>query len=169
MNEKSKTRLLTGIIVALVVLNAALLAWMYMGPKHPPHWRGGNRWKSFLADTLKFSPEQRVQFDTLRKQYFRETMPMAKDLKKARQEFYKLLDDTTLTQTQLTEKASVINNRVANMDVITLLHFRKVAALCTPAQREQLKKILIEMPFVDRGMGRGGGPPFGGWRKHEKH
>ena len=166
MNENRKTRILTGIIVALVLLNAAMLAWMYFKPNRMPHRHGG-RWNSFLSDTLKFSPQQRQQFDSLRKSYFEKTGPMARQLRAARQDFYRQLDDTTLSEKQLFEQAAQINNRISTIDVITLQHFRQVAAICTPEQRAKLKTILVEMPFVDRGMGRGGGPPFGRRKRSE--
>lgn len=168
MNDNRKTRLLTGIILALILLNAALLAWIYFKPGRMPRRQHGEHWNTFLPDTLKFTPQQRQEFDSLRRSYFEKTGPMARELRTARQEFYRLLDDTAMTDKQLYERAAHINGRISTIDVITLQHFRQVARLCTPAQRAQLKTILIEMPFVDRGMGRGGGPPFGRRRNHSE-
>ncbi|WP_128548329.1 Spy/CpxP family protein refolding chaperone [Larkinella soli] len=160
MNDQRKIRILIGVVVALVLLNGALLAWMGFGHERRGHLFRRTGRATFLADTLGFSARQREQYNQLRKSYFQESLPLARQMRAARQDFYQQIDDS-LTDRQLAEKAAAVNAQVTRLDVLTLNHFRQVAAICTPEQRMKLKKILVDMPFVRRGLGRGGGPPFG--------
>lgn len=156
----SSFRLLWGIIIVLVLLNVSLLAWLWLAPTRMPGggWpRGGPGpagAESFLAEQLHFTPAQRTRFDSLRTTYFRQMRPLMERAHANRLNYFQLLNDTTLTDQQLAQRAAATHAIMTQVDVLTLRHFQQVAALCTPAQREQLAEVLAELPML-----RGGGPP----------
>ena len=152
----STFRLLWGIIIVLVLLNAALLAWLWLAPgraRHPGGPGPGGP-ENFLAEKLHFNPAQRTRFDSLRATYFRQMSPLMERAHASRLNYFQLLDDTTLTDQQLAQRAAAGHAAMTAVDVLTLRHFQQVAALCTPAQREQLTQVLAELPMM-----RSGGPP----------
>ncbi|WP_170299270.1 Spy/CpxP family protein refolding chaperone [Larkinella terrae] len=156
MNDRNKVRMLIGIIIALVLLNAGLLSWMWLAPKGPQWDRHGDG-RSYLSKTLGFSEEQRTQYRAMRQRHFKEIKPLLDSMLQERKRFFGQVGDTTLTEAVLTEQARKIEEKSVRLNVLTLLHFQKVSALCTPEQRKKLKQVLAERP----GFG-----PFGrsGWQ-----
>jgi len=162
----STLRLLWGIIIVLVLVNVALLAWLWMSPgrvRHPGGPGPGGA-ENFLAEELHFTPAQRTRFDSLRASYFRQMHPLMERAHANRLNYFQLLDDTTLTDQQLAQRAAVGHTAMTAVDVLTLRHFQQVAALCTPAQRQQLTHVLAELPMM-----RGGGPPDHRGRRGPRH
>ncbi|MBC6611760.1 periplasmic heavy metal sensor [Hymenobacter sp. BT507] len=169
----SSFRLLWGSLIVLVILNVSLLAWLWLAPARMPggwHPRGGpgpEGAESFLAERLHFTPAQRTRFDSLRAMYFRQMRPLMERAHTNRLNYFQLLDDTTLTDQQLAQRAAVGHAAMTQVDVLTLRHFQQIAALCTPAQRQQLTQVLAELPMLRGGGGPPGrreGMPRPGWR-----
>lgn len=155
MNDRKRYRLLVGIIVALLLLNAGLMGWMWFGSRHHREERGDGR--SFLSKTLGFSDEQRTTYRAMRQKHFQTIKPLLDSLRQERRRFFDLVNDSTLTDDQLLVRARQLEEKNAQLDVLNLRHFQKVSALCTPEQRQKLKQVLAERP----GFGPFGGP---GWQ-----
>lgn len=151
MNDRKRYRLLVGIIVALILLNAGLMAWMWLGPRAHRQPRGDGR--TYLSKTLGLSDEQRSQYRVMRQKHFQAIRPLLDSLRQERRRFFALVDDSTQTEAQLIGRARQLEEKNARLDVLTLRHFQQVSALCTPEQRQKLKQVLAERP----GFG-----PFGG-------
>lgn len=146
MNEQRRLRFFLGIIVALVALNVGLLAWIWLRPAPTSdHRRNRANSGTFLADTLGFSPQQRQQVAILQKAYLQQVEPLQKPLKQARKAYFHLLD-SSLTDTHRRELVLAFHQQAADIDLITLSHFDRVAAICTPEQRKLLNKLLGELP-----------------------
>lgn len=145
MNEKRRIRFFLGIIVALVALNIGLLTWIWARPAAAEHRRNRANSGTFLADTLGFSPQQRQQLASLQKAYFQQVEPRQKPLKQARKAYFHLLD-SSLTEARRHELVTAFHQQAADVDLITLAHFDRVAAICTPQQRKLLNKLLGELP-----------------------
>ncbi|MBO0949703.1 Spy/CpxP family protein refolding chaperone [Fibrella forsythiae] len=146
MNEQRRIRFFLGIIVALVALNIGLLTWIWVRPAATAeHRRNRANSGTFLADTLGFSPQQRQQLVSLQKAYFQQVEARQKPLKQARKAYFHLLD-SSLTDTHRRELVTAFHQQAAEIDLITLTHFDRVAAICTPEQRTLLNKLLGELP-----------------------
>jgi len=145
MNEQRRIRLLLGIIVALVFLNIGLLAWLWVRPASNEHRRNRTRSGTFLADTLRFTEQQRKQLAGLQQTYFQEMKQQEAPLKKARKAYFRLTD-SSFTDAQRREQALAFHQQAADMDLLTLAHFDRVAGICTPDQRQLLNKLLGELP-----------------------
>ncbi len=145
MNDSRRIRLLTGIIIGLVVLNVGLLSWFFLRSETQHHRSGRVRSDTFLADTLGFNPEQRQQLATLQQTYFREVRPRQRQLRQLRKTYFRLVD-SSFTTAQRQEKALAFHRQSAEVELQTLAHFDKVAALATPAQRRLLNQLLSDLP-----------------------
>ncbi|MFC5410309.1 Spy/CpxP family protein refolding chaperone [Larkinella bovis] len=144
MNDRKRYRLLVGIIVALVLLNAGLMAWMWLGPRN--HRDGRPDGRSYLSKTLGLSEEQRTQYRAMRLKHFQTIRPLLDSLRQERRRFFELVGDSTKTDAQLMQQARQLEEKNARLDVINLRHFQQVSALCTPEQRQKLKQVLAERP-----------------------
>lgn len=145
MNEQRRIRLLLGIIVALVALNMGLLAWLWVRQAAPEHRRSRSRSGTFLSDTLTLTPQQRQQLTTLQTLYFQQLEPRQKAMRQARKAYFRLTD-SSFTDQQRRAEAQAFHQQAADMDLLTLAHFDRVAGICTPAQRTLLNKLLSELP-----------------------
>lgn len=147
MNEQRRIRFFLGLIVALVALNIGLLTWIWVRPAATSEYRRNRSSTAgtFLADTLGFSTQQRQQLASLQKVYFQQIEPRQKPLKQARKAYFHLLD-SSLTDAHRRELVLAFHQQAADIDLITLTHFDRVAAICTPEQRKLLNKLLGELP-----------------------
>lgn len=152
-------RLVWGVAGLLLLLNVALVAWLWVAPhltarlpRPTPQPTAG---ASFLADTLRFSAGQRVRYDSLRARYDRQARPLAQECRQSCQQYFALLD-STLTDAQLADRSrAALASKVA-VDVLTVRHLQQVAALCSPPQRQLLQRLLAQAP------GAGCAAPGGG-------
>ncbi|GAB3497460.1 hypothetical protein GCM10027341_17580 [Spirosoma knui] len=155
MNDPRKFRLLIGLIIGLVLLNVALLAWF--GPLRQGRvWRGAGERGLYLSRQLNFSDEQRERYQALRQRYFEQRQKLNEQVRPERREFFEQVYDTTKTDAELLTQAQEYHTQLAQLDVITLRHFQQVATICTPEQREKLRKIVSEMPSRGNWEGRRG-------------
>ncbi|MGM9507341.1 Spy/CpxP family protein refolding chaperone [Larkinella sp. GY13] len=143
MNDRNRVRMLIGIIIALVLLNAGLLTWMWLGSQR--HHREGDG-RSYLSKTLGFSEEQRTKYRAMRQNHFKTIRPLLDSMRQERQRFFRQVNDSTQTDAQLTQQARQLEEYSVRLDVLTLRHFQQVSALCTPEQRQKLQKVLADRP-----------------------
>lgn len=141
------TRLPWALVGLLLLLNMALAGWVWLAPGPPTPPAAPTISTSFLADTLRFSPAQRVRYDTLKARYLRQASPLAQRCRESCQHYFCLLD-STLTDAQLAARSrAALTGKVA-VDVLTIHHLQQVAALCTPAQRAVLHRLLAHDGYV---------------------
>ncbi|MBC7571089.1 MAG: hypothetical protein H7319_15330 [Spirosoma sp.] len=145
MNDSRKIRLLTGIVIGLVVLNIGLLSWFLLRSETQRHRSGRVRSDTFLADTLGFDTQQRQQLAALQETYLREVRPRQRQLRQLRKTYFRLAD-SSFTTAQREEKALAFHRQSADVELQTLAHFDKVAAITRPAQRRLLNQLLSELP-----------------------
>lgn len=145
MNEQRRIRFLLRLIVALVLLNIGLLTWIWVRPAASEHRRNRSRVGTFLADTLGFDSLQRQQLAGLQKAYFQQVQSRQPPLEQARKAYFRL-SDSSFTTTQRRERAQAFHQQAAEIDLLTVAHFDRVAEICTPRQRRLLNKLLGELP-----------------------
>ncbi|MBD2770021.1 hypothetical protein IC235_19205 [Hymenobacter sp. BT664] len=129
----------------LLLLNLALVACLCLTPATNSSAARPASGAIFLADTLRFSAAQRVRYDTLRSGYLRQVQPLARSCRRSCRQYFATLD-SQLTDAQLAERSrEALSHKVA-VDVVTVRHLQQVAALCTPAQRQLLQRLLAQPP-----------------------
>ena len=145
MNDPRRTRLLTGIIIALVALNMGLLGWIWVRSNRPAHRPARTSSRTFLADTLGFDARQQQQLADLQAVYFKEVRPRQRQLRQQRKTYFRLTD-SSFTEAQRREKVLMVQRQSAEVELMTLAHFDKIGAICTPKQRQLLNHLLSELP-----------------------
>lgn len=159
MNERKKYRLLIGLVIGLVLLNAALLFWISpLGPGRSGRWRSQNERRTYLARQLDFTDVQRERYEGLRARYFTQRRTLSDSMRPVRKQFFEQLDDTARTDADLLRQAQTFHNQLAQIDLLTLRHFQQVAKICTPEQRIKLRNIVGNLGTGSNRTGRRFGP-----------
>ncbi len=141
------TRPVWALVLVLLLVNIGLLSWVLLTPgavaaarhtqaAHPAAGR------SFLADTLHLTADQRARYESLRSRYFVEVKPLTQMCRQDCQRYFLLLDSSKLSDPQLAERArGALSSKVA-VDVLTVRHLQQVSAMCSPKQRQTLRQVL---------------------------
>ena len=138
-------RVLWAAVVSLLLLNAALVGWLWLArPAAPGVPVTG---AAFLPETLAFTAAQRVQYDTLRRRYLLQVRPLTRACRADYQQYFQLLDSTLSDQQLLARSRAALASKAA-VDVHTLRHLQHVLALCTPAQAQRLRHVLQRVPAL---------------------
>lgn len=138
-------RVLWAAVVSLLLLNAALVGWLWLArPAVPGAPVTG---AAFLPDTLAFTAAQRMQYDTLRRRYLLRVRPLTRACRADYQHYFQLLDSTLSDRELLARSHAALASKAA-VDVHTLRHLQQVLALCTPAQAQRLRQVLQQVPAL---------------------
>ena len=144
MNHGTKNKLLTVLVVLLLIANAATLALFWMDKmKHPPQPKGTPQ--EFLVKELKLDAKQQEQLDVLRKEHREAADQLREKIKDAKKSFFDLLKQTNVTDSAKQAAAKAISSNTEALDLLTLNHFQKLRALCTPEQQNKFDKIIHEV------------------------
>ena len=158
-----KNKFLGIVLVFLVIANLVTLGifWYYKIHKSqqgPPEQGGGNA-SAFIIKQVGFNAAQQKQYAELVKQHRLKVRSIRDELHIAKDQFFDMLSDTTVTAMQVDAASSNIGKLEKEVDVLTFEHFRQVRHLCTPEQKVKLDNCIKQ---VMRMMGpKPGGRPQG--------
>jgi Spy/CpxP family protein refolding chaperone len=150
MDFLTSKRFVTVILVILVVLNVTLLGILWQQNIHNPGLRPVRITRQYsrhfyLSGPLSLSEEQSVRFREIRNAHFRKVMPdlqaMAKLKKELIAESVKEKPDTS----KIVSIAGSIGTLQTSMEKELATHFHELALVCTPAQRDSLRKMLEQI------------------------
>lgn len=177
MEPTTKNKVLYITLAVLVLLNIISIGsmWIMRGKDriHPPFFPGGRGMqpphgmqqhpgmppykdgRMFLAEELKFTPEQREKFEKLRDEHFTTT-------RKLTDEMHKLMDDmmeqvkTNEGDTKAEEYAIKTSQIQKELQLLSYKHFKSIREICDDKQKEKFDLIIKD---VTKMMGPKGPPP----------
>ncbi len=180
MNFFDKNKILAIAVVALLVINIGLLAFLWLHrphmPPNPPERERGDIMdkerdrmpddkdrkvltqggpKEFLSHELNFSDKQIQDYDKLIEQHQKDIKAIRESMQKDRDSFWDGLSGSGSPESA----ASKIGDDQKQLELITFNHFKKVRELCTDEQKKKFDKVINE---ALRMMAGPGGPPPGG-------
>jgi len=147
MDFMTSKRFITTALVFLVVLNITLLGmhWWQSAQRpfqsSPISAREFNRHPSFTAQ-LGLTEAQALSFRNLRQEHFRKVVPEMEAIAQLKKQ---LLDESLRTKPdakKIAILAESIGTNQATIERELALHFNALAKVCTPEQRNRLKKVL---------------------------
>jgi Spy/CpxP family protein refolding chaperone len=158
MNPASKNKLLTWLVVLLLIANAATIATFWFSKtKHPPPPKGSPA--DYLIKELNFDAKQQEQFMLLVNEHRKAADEFRGKIKTAKDSFFDLLKQSNVTDSSKRSAAAAVSSNTEQLDLLTLEHFQKVRALCTPEQQKKFDNIIHQvtsMMAAPRPMGPGG-------------
>ena len=149
MNNPSRNRNLVFIIAALLLTNIAVLAY-FLWIKHPEKTeRGQDNRKTDIIDRMRdsvgFNDEQLGQFKKLKDEHWASLKPMFDEMRKAKDNLFKLLSDPNASDSLIDRASDVIAEKQKALDLQTFNHFKKVRALCTQEQQTKYDSMVQRM------------------------
>jgi Spy/CpxP family protein refolding chaperone len=146
MDNRTRNRNLLFIIAILILTNIAVLGY-FLWYKKPPAPK--NDFRNGMSEMLKrdvgFTDQQVAQYDTLRDQQRASIKPMFDEMRKAKENLFRLLSDPNATDSIVKKATEVIAEQQKSLDLQTFNHFKKVRSLCTPEQQPKYDSMVQRM------------------------
>ncbi|WP_346318120.1 hypothetical protein [Chitinophaga sp. YIM B06452] len=138
MKEAFARNKVLGVLVIILLLTNLLLLFFFVWNK-PDDARSSNRGRGgevmqLLEKQVGFSKQQLDQYKQLKDQHWERLKPSFGELRTARDNFYKLLNENSVPDSVLMAAADSIGAKQVVIDLQTYRHFREVRGLCTPEQ-----------------------------------
>jgi len=141
MNASVKNRWLTGLVLLLLLANVASIAMFWIGKKaadSPPVNKG--RPDQFLIKELNLDTLQQQKLKSLVREHRSNSETIRQDIKKAKDAFFDLLQQPTITDSAKQKAAAAISLYTEKLDLLTLNHFQEVRKICRPEQQQNLMR-----------------------------
>lgn len=160
-----KTKLLTGLVMVLLLLNLTTLAgiWRMMDWKHfrlmPPPPPSP---KAFLIEKLGLNEDQQEVFEELREEHFSQMTALRTEIRQEKEALYDLLKNPEIDTATSYRHFSAIMSKEERLEKITFEHFRKLREVCNEEQKQHFDIIIdhvLQMVMH--------GPPQPGRHQHE--
>lgn len=142
----AKNKVLLIIVGVLLLVNLGVLL-LFVNMKQGG--RSRERVRQGMTEVLEkkagFSPQQLKAYQDLREQHWTKMRPLLSDMRTAKDSFYRLLYQPSVTDSALSRAADAIGVRQKAIDMQTFRHFQQVRALCTPEQRPRLDSLIHQV------------------------
>lgn len=146
--------------ILLVANIALLLSFFVFGEKQEFKSRGNAApEKGYLARELKLNEQQEQQFKEMKEKFFREMEPVWDDIRKAKDSFYRQVNNPSITDSDINALSATIAEKNKLADEKMFRHFRELRSLCTPEQQVKFDTLVPRMlsrggKRSDRGSGK---------------
>ena len=153
------------IIGILVLLNLALLAFLWYSPKPEEAPHPEKKMFQHISRVLDLNEEQQAEFEALRKSYFQENRELHRHIRENKRAILHALEHSEYDSTKLEDLSRDNAALHYEMEQLMISHFQELEALCTPEQREELHHLFIRS-LREHGPGKGHGKHR---REHQDH
>jgi periplasmic protein CpxP/Spy len=173
MSFFTNNRLLSVITLLLLTANIATLGYLWMhknnagGNMQPPPPAG--QVFEFVTKELQLDSTQQLSYKKLREEHQAGQRPLQDSIRKAKDEFFELLKQSTPDEAAVQQQSSKVAATEQQLDLFTFKHFQKLRAICTTTQQQKfddiIQDVLRRMAPAKRPQGppppgiRGGMPP----------
>jgi periplasmic protein CpxP/Spy len=140
MNPQNSFRNLWIAIVSLFMLNIGTLGWIFFKNGHggPPVG------PVFIEKSLGFDKEQIATFEPLKKQHFKDVLPVREAIKKDKEALFTWVKSEKADSLELENHLASLSLKVIQNERNTYKHFREIRDLCTPEQKKLFDEVLID-------------------------
>ena len=131
---------LVAIIVILLLTNLGLLYFFLQKKEVVAPKKGG--FTERLKKDVGFTSEQIATFEPRKKAFWQNMRVRFDDIKKAKQDFFFQIYDSTTTDSMLVKKAEKIGELQKEMDLYVFRHFKDIRNICTPDQQPKFDSLM---------------------------
>jgi len=168
MNNGTKNKLLTWLVVLLLIANAITITIFWLSRAKPPQPMRGTP-QNFLVESLKLDAKQQEQLEVLVKEHRQAAEHLRMKTKESKEALFDLLKQPNVSDSTKQAAAKAVSVTTEKLDLLTLNHFQKVRALCNSEQQKKFDEIINDVvrmmgqprPPMGPGSGRPGPPPGG--------
>lgn len=147
MNNISKNRFLTGVVILLLIANITSLGlfWWTKEKQAPPPNAAGSAAATFLVTELNFDAQQQAAYKILREDHQQQTKILRENIRAYKKTFFDLLNQSVVDSVELKKQAELIGKTEAALNLFTFQHFRKVKLLCNAEQKQKFDSIIQQV------------------------
>lgn len=152
MNYLTKSKWSGLAFVVLILMNITTLAalwWMsnIKAERKPP--QGGAI--PYLIKELQLDSIQQIKIIALRDEHRAEAQVLRRKNRESKDAFFDLIQQEGISETTINEAASNSVRYDAELAKVTFTHFKKIRAICTPAQQHKFDEIIHEVLRMQAG------------------
>lgn len=139
----SKAKLLWIAVIALLLLNFGILAFLFLSKKHEPMGRKMPR--EIIIEKLHFNENQIVDYDKIIKQHQETIKKIDDSIRNAKDKLYQLLNDETVNTVKKDSLFSKLANYQKQIETTHFNHFLEIKKLCNKEQLQDYKNLTQEL------------------------
>ena len=154
MSYSTKSKILIGVLLLLVLANIVTMSVFWLGKGRPPLPPKGSP-TDYLVNELGFDAKQKETFLGLVQAHRTQAESLRQQVKTAKERFFKLLQQPGITDSGKIAAVKNISQASEQLDLITFDHFKKVRALCNADQQNKFDNIIQDVMRMVGGPGQG--------------
>lgn len=133
----NKTTLLTIAVIGLLLLNAAMLVFMFTQwpPQGPPHGGKGGA-ADLIIEKLKLDDKQQLQFAELRKQHHSRVEALQEGDRDLHRQLFDLLKQDNADKAKADSLIMLMGENNRNIQLVTYNHFAELRKICNDEQKK---------------------------------
>ena len=160
MSGTNKNKWIIALIIVLLVCNAVTIAlfWTRHRPGHPPSGRDA---AAYIIRELQMDKSQQDKYEALIKEHRAASGRLREDIKSAKDNLYSLLQLQEKDSAAVTTATEKVKEQLGKLEMVTFEHFKKVRAICDPAQQKKFDAIIKNVLEMMKPGPRGPGHPPG--------
>jgi hypothetical protein len=175
MDQLNKNRFLNIVIIILLIANLTTFGIFWARQtltkndelRELPRDNNNRRAVDFLSNELKFTDDQRNQFEQLKTEHRNSQEPVRRKIEKAKFDFFGLVKNDIVTSANINEAWGKVAVLEKEMDINTLNHFQLVRKICDSVQKIKFDSI-IQKAIIQMRPRQQGPPPQDQFRKEDK-
>lgn len=144
-----KTKFLSIVIIALLVVNAGTLVYVFLGQnkghKGPPHGMRKGAPGDYIIEKLELDDKQQIDFRKLQKEHRSKMDKIHSQLEKTRNQYFDGLKTSTIDTAEGQKLQTKIGILLGQIHGNTFEHFTKVRQLCRPEQQELFDEFIEDI------------------------
>ncbi|MBM3415423.1 MAG: periplasmic heavy metal sensor [Bacteroidetes bacterium] len=139
-------KLLTIAVIALLLSNIGLVAFMLTGKSSKGDRRHGRREPfEMMVKELNMTEQQQKEYKQMKEEHMKNVRPLFDSVRAAKSAFFTLIKDSTATDSLIHVYSRRISEKQAALDKITFTHFRNVRKLFTAEQQPGFDSFMQKM------------------------
>lgn len=139
----SKAKLLWIAVIALLLLNFGILAFLFLSKEHEPMGRKMPR--EIIIEKLHFNESQIVDYDKIIKQHQQSIKNLDDSIKNTKDKLYQLLNDKTVNSSKKDSLFLKLANYQKQIETTHFNHFLEIKKLCNKNQLQDYKNLTQEL------------------------
>lgn len=134
MNTQPKSKILIILIAILLITNISLLV-IFLNQKPEKRFDRKSMMGAYLKNEIGFSPEQMVDFDSIRAQHRRQVKSLFDGVRGTKIATFKALGNNAFSDSAIQNAAAESAKQQEDLERTMLKHLKDIRNICTPSQQ----------------------------------
>ncbi len=145
--KTSSNKILTIAVVLLLLVNVAMLIFMFRSKKHHDFPGRGGKGGAFemMVKELNMTDQQQTDFKKLKEEHFKNIGPVFDSIKTLKRSLFDLVKAETINDSVVAGYSGLIAEQQLILDKATINHFRKVRAMFSGEQQKKFDDFVQKM------------------------